>query len=900
MDYDNIRQKAAEWMIARDWKRRTAKRGGFNQSLFEHTIYELDALLTLWPILSKSWGLSEQDLASLAVGSVAHDVGKETSEWQNYVLAEKGLVSYTPHVVEDLTQAAVDRLFEALGLTGALDDAKAFVRYHMQATKTTDSLIFDVINKGDKSNRWMTLSNIVAEIDNVCSAKGLLEGVRALERSSIGKHLSVVYHLVQIRGVSTTLLHRAAIEAYGAAGWRPLLHYSNGTIYVASSADQVVEPTMCAIELRLAELVETAMGKDFAKAVVTTDFRASAIAMPPLFDHREIEAYLAVAGTRVTGGENRFSKRIEGASSKAGIEKMVCNYLTLSTGKDVKSVKLDILVRESQRISRAYPEMCVFKFFKAAIDAEIVGEAVADAMLAKYASDLPKPGKGKKPVNITPQMITQIEYDRTFGKGAFDALMKTSTLMPARDMALTIDHYWPHPGKRFGLDTKKVESAPDDARRIALIKSLTGIAQAVYAALPPENQPTRSTAKEIAGHFLIDLLHPTARTEWTSAAQEQLTIYEKSKASAKNPAGEHLCPICNTRFGVGSAAKAAFLDKPESHTNRAVSHGSPGYIVICSACKYERFIQQLLLGGKPSELLVLFPHMNIGQRNGTELVEKAREMLSWAMLRMSNDNDDPNEHVSLSLTQMIARKLSEQDVFTLSPRALLDIFTYSASGDARKKNRKALEEGLRENFLETVDDLNASWETDFSDWDTAVQALIDGKVTESTALGIRADVYKLYPTLNIVCQTPHLILVPLLYPMAVGKDSEVNTAIRRLFAMLILGLSLDCSVAVLNSGDAITFEGGEGIARVPKVPALRDLVGNEWVSLDQAEKWLKAIGAASLIAQATGLPERSNLYQILSAPTPGHILRRIEQQSESGAASYKHIQHLEILKEVMR
>jgi hypothetical protein len=892
MDVKAVRMHAAEWMIARGWKRRTAKRGGFNQSLFEHTIYELDALLTLWPILSKSWGLGEQDLAALSVGSVAHDVGKETPEWQNYVLADKGTVPYTPHVVEDLTQAAVDMLFEILGLIGSLDDAKAFVRYHMQATKTTDSLIFDVINKGDKSNRWMTLSSIVAEIDNVCSAKGLLEGVRALERSSIGKHLNVTYHLVQIRGVSTTLLHKATIEAYEAAGWRPLLHYSNGTIYVASSADQLTEPTVSAVELRLAALVETAMGKDFSKAVVTTDFRASAIAMPPLFDHREIKAYLTIAGTRVAGGENRFSKRLEGTSSRASVEKMVCNYLTLSTGKDVKAVKTDILVRESQRISRAYPEMCIFKFFKAAIDVDIVGEAVTDEARIEYAVAVPKPSK--------PQMIAQIEYDKVFGDGAFDALMKTSTLMPARDMALTIDHYWLKPGKRFGLTTDKVESAPDDARRTGLIKALTEIAQTVYAALPPENQPTRSSPKEIAGHFLVDLLHPSAKDEWTSVAQEQLTIYEKSKASAKSPTGDHLCPICNTRFGEGAAAKAAYLDKPESHTNRAVSHGSPGYIVICSACKYERFIQQLLLGGKPAELLVLFPRMNIGQGSGAELVQKAREMMSWAMLRMSNDNDDPNEHVSLSLTQMIARKLSEQDVFTLSSQALLDVFTYSASKDKQKEYRKQLEEGLREAFGDTVEDLNDSWGIDFSNWDMAVQALIDGKVAESTALGIRADVYKLQPTLSIVCQTPHLILMPLLHSMAVGKDSEVNTAIRRLFAMLILGLSLDCSVAVLNSGDAITFEGGEGIARVPKVPVLRDLVGDEWVSLDQAEKWLKAIGAASLIAQATGLPERSNLYQILSAPTPGHILRRIEQQSESGAASYKHIRHLETLKEVMR
>jgi len=385
-----------------------------------------------------------------------------------------------------------------------------------------------------------------------------------------------------------------------------------------------------------------------------------------------------------------------------------------------------------------------------------------------------------------------------------------------------------------------------------------------------------------------------------SVVQQQLAAYGASKEKAKSPKGEHFCPICNAQFGEGPAAKAAYLDKPESHTNRAVSHGSPGYIVICPACKYERFIQNLLLGGKPAEILVLLPRMNIGQGSGAELVHKAHELWASASRLMSNDTDDPNVHVSLALTQMIARKLSEQDVFTLSPRALLDVFTYSASADTRKKCRKELADALREYIGETVNDLNASWGTDFGDWDAAVQALANGKVKDETALAIRADVYRLQPTLKIVCQTPHLILLPLRDPMAVGKDAEVNAAIRRLFAMLVLGLALDCSVAILGSGDAITFEGGEGVARVPKVPALRDLVGSEWVSLDTAEKWLKAIGAASLIAQATGLPERSNLYQILSAPTPGHILRRIEEQSDSGAASYKHIKHLETLKEVLR
>jgi hypothetical protein len=870
MDYNDIRQKATAWMITRDWKRRTAKRGGFNQSLFEHTIYELDALLTLWPILSKSWGLGEQDLAALAVGSVAHDVGKEMPEWQNYVLADRGTVPYTPHIVEDLTQAAVDKLFEALGLTGSLDDAKAFVRYHMQATKTSDSLIFDVINKGSKSNRWMTLSNIVAEIDNVCSAKGLLEGVRALERSSIGKHLNVTYHLVQIRGVSTALLHRAAIEAYEAAGWRPLLHYSNGTIYVASSADKVAEPTVRDIESRLAAIVNGAMQADYSRLIVGNP-TTTVLPKPELFDYREMRAYLETAGGRV--GYTAFLRRqLEDVGTRKGRKNTVKEYMgRVPTDKEVE--------KHSQRISDAYPETAVFCFFKAAFNGGLLGDA-------------------QKPTTL------KEAYEEVFGKGTFESFKKSSAqLSPARHMQLVIDPFWELPGSHFGLATAKVGQAPNAARKAALVNALASIAAKVYATL--ELPPQRIAGSTVAQVVINDLVCPTRTNGVEMLVSEQLEAYVACKEYAGRDNGRpHICPICNRVFSEGTLANDSLIDQPGSFTNRIPSHGGPNGDVLCTSCKFEIFLRQLLLGGKPAELLVLFPRMNIGQGSGVELVRRARELQNRAMSLMSNDTQDPNEHVSLSLTQMIARKLSEQDVFTLSPHALLDLFTYSASGKARDKSQKELEDKLREEYGETVDDLNDSWGTDFDSWNVAVQALIDNRVSFGEARDILKEVYNLYPVLQFVCQTPHLILIPVSrsFAMRVGKDEEakVNAAIRRLFTMLILGLALDCSVAVLNSGDAITFEGGEGVARVPKAPALRDLVGDEWVSLDQAEKWLKAIGAASLIAQATGLPERSNLYQILSAPTPGHILRRIEQQSESGAASYKHIRHLETLKEVMR
>lgn len=101
------------------------------------------------------------------------------------------------------------------------------------------------------------------------------------------------------------------------------------------------------------------------------------------------------------------------------------------------------------------------------------------------------------------------------------------------------------------------------------------------------------------------------------------------------------------------------------------------------------------------------------------------------------------------------------------------------------------------------------------------------------------------------------------YDFAVGEESDTNSALRELFALLLIGLALDCSIAAIDSGESITFVGGEGVARVPTVPAIRDLIGSDWVSLERAKIWLEKIGAASLLADVTAYPERSNLYEIL-------------------------------------
>lgn len=92
MNMEKIREKSATWMLNRGWKKIAAKRREFQQSLFEHTMVELDALLSLVSILRKPkhFKLTEEEEKILIASVVAHDAGKEKPEWQEYISSTRG------------------------------------------------------------------------------------------------------------------------------------------------------------------------------------------------------------------------------------------------------------------------------------------------------------------------------------------------------------------------------------------------------------------------------------------------------------------------------------------------------------------------------------------------------------------------------------------------------------------------------------------------------------------------------------------------------------------------------------------------------------------------------------------------------------------------------------------
>lgn len=930
-DYQSIREQAIEFMLGRGWKTKTAKIRTFQQSLFDHTLVEVDALITLLPVLRPTFSptLSEQEEQILLTSIIAHDVGKELDEWQKYVHGERKFLS---DVNRELTKEVVPQLAAQLGFTAGIEEMISGVLLHMRNERTPAKEATQLLFGQHTNHRWRTLATIIDAIDNFCSAPGLFQGLQALEKQVIlSGHIRTAYHLVQIRGVSTTFLHRAAIDAFVARGWSPLLHYSNGTIYVANSTEQLSEPTLKGIEQMLAEKLQEALPANIANLIVGNPL-ATMLPKPDLFDLQDLRACLKVAAQKINRAS--FARKPE-AKRRETVE----DYFR----QKVKPVPVtsEILEEQTERIGAAQPEMCVFKFFKYALAESLLGDAVTPEAQQTYA-DFAEVGSKKKVANVTPQTVVRVEYDRVFGTGAYADLRRTSTLQPAHDMALTVDRFWLLDGAQFDLDLSEVEHLIDHhEREELLIDTLVTIANRVYMALPEPNRPTRATPAYIAREFMYDLVHPIAGKDIDHIGAEQLRAYTETKDNARRDKGQHLCPICNQAFENGAIARADFLANPESHTNRAVAHGSAGSIAICNACKYERFLQQILLGNKVSDVLVIFPRMNIGHSSGEVLRRKALEVWDKARMLMSSDNPDPDQHVSLGFISSAARKLlntkAHIDIFRLSPKELVDLITYQSSAETAKKHRRELKRHLQDLYGVddlTVEELNENWATDYTTADQAIEALLAGEVSDDDARKALAEAFRLAPQFHVVCQTPHMIMVPLVNPIAMGEDTDTNAGIRELFVSLILGLSLDCSVAVVKTGEVITFYGDKGVARIPAIPALRELIGRylrrqryrqneqdtasaqapidtEWIPISlivtsEAEpkyispgkSLIQAIGTAALLAGDTALSERSSLYAILKSPTVGHILRRIEQKSRSGQASFQHIHLLDILEEV--
>jgi CRISPR type I-D-associated protein Csc3/Cas10d len=267
-----IYERAISYMNQQGWQRLTAKSRGFEQSLFDHTRIEIDTLMQLAPILSRPnhFGLTEDELKLLVVALMAHDIGKQLPEWQDYILGRRGALS---DVNRKLTADVVPTLYPALGLEPNPDAERVIencINLHMRHERRPGNVLDAVLGARESQVRWFTLAGIVFHLDNLCSIGSVSSALAYLrdERHIFYWHLHSSHHQVNVRGVSTPMLHRAAEDAFDEKGWTPLLYFREATIYVKSAAASKEKPAQEAIQNRLSRVLQDNLQGEVAKLMV--------------------------------------------------------------------------------------------------------------------------------------------------------------------------------------------------------------------------------------------------------------------------------------------------------------------------------------------------------------------------------------------------------------------------------------------------------------------------------------------------------------------------------------------------------------------------------------------------------------------------------------------------------
>ncbi len=678
------------WMRQRNWREKLAKsRSG--QSLYEHSLIELDVFLQLAPMLRdrKHYGLSDAEENILMVSLIVHDAGKETDDWQAYVAS---LASpWVSHILPELSKKLVPEICSALGLAAMSSEVHRVMGHcagiHHDRPGQSDAAVIEAMLTG-ASDRFLTLANLVKAIDHLCSANSASEAVfTAGTDAGLQKHLRLTAHELVPRGVSTTLLHRAAQHAFGQAGWKPLLYFATGTVYVADLSVEITVPSSEDICAALTSELETALKCDVTTLMVGSP-TGNILPKPELLSFKEIHQYLSIAGKRI--GPLSFAKKKFDARRK-----VVTKYLKLkgnSEGPGEAEVE-----RQSGRISAAQPEMLVFKFFKSLMDPGKIPTVGADG------------------ANLTKQ-----KYEARFGVGSWDQLQTTSTLMAADDMANTVDYYWNLPGDSTDHpEVTRVEELPDQTRMDLLVDILSNIACSVFESIGRPS-PRDALAGSMAQSFVSDVLVPNRGNSVKTIASDQLHHYRQSKPNAGKhlATAAYLCPICNKPFGAdaGRKASADFIEKPEAHTNRGVSHGSFGSVMVCSTCYHERVLRQLLMG-HPAEIIAMSPRLNLGPLNGVSLLQKVRE---WA--DAANDAKGMAFGFSMSFTNQAAQQVRDHDPFEIEPKELIKLFRYRYTSETQKRRRKEALDCLKEAFDGDLESLNTACPESYPDWETALAA----------------------------------------------------------------------------------------------------------------------------------------------------------------------------------
>ncbi|MEA2033794.1 MAG: hypothetical protein U9N41_09465, partial [Euryarchaeota archaeon] len=304
----------ADFVLKRGWKLKLAKKEPIEQSLFIHSINELGAIQRYLEMSPHPF--NNEEFIKLYIASVTHDCEKETDEWQEKIsFGEKPPYHTNPEYAKKF----VDALLIFLKKNGIdvefdqddINDIISSQALHMKASAKRPSNVFEEMTRGHKSGRWSEISHLVDLFDDIVSkesAESVIDLLNKDEYMMLNERLDFTYHKIGIvRGILTSLLHKACEKAYEKHGFTPFLYYPNSTLYARLKKKEFNgEITIDKIKDSLKEVLnEFIRGIDNESKVVIENPQTKLFSGREFFDKELVDKYFITLRRKYRAKNNK-------------------------------------------------------------------------------------------------------------------------------------------------------------------------------------------------------------------------------------------------------------------------------------------------------------------------------------------------------------------------------------------------------------------------------------------------------------------------------------------------------------------------------------------------------------------------------------------------------------------
>jgi len=881
----------ADFISKRGWKLKIAKKEPIEQSLFIHSINELGVIKNYLQIHSHPF--NESEIAKLCIASITHDCEKETDEWQTRLrIGEKP----PHHTNPEYAKRFIDELLEFLKKKGErpdfdkddINDIISSQPLHMKAASKSPHIVFDEMSRKHKSERWSEIANLIELFDKIVSLSSVESSIDLLSKDEykmLNERVEFKYHKISnVRGILTSLLHKACEKSHDGHGFTPFLYYVDGTLYFRVRRNVPdTEISIDEIKVSLKNVInEFIRNIEVDKKVVIENPQTKLFRGREFFEKQLIDKYFFSLQRKYRAKVDRGTLRmliiryfgsLESAKERLGLQRVKDSEIVDTIMQNIYnySSKFPEFINEFREIvdiSVSKPQQYIFQLFK-----EIIEE-----------------------VNIDESVIADIEkeYDAFFGNGTYK-LLKRLTNDPNKNFNLFIKPYWE---KEISISGNMMKVKHID------VKKQSEILSDVFVNILKKNidkclkLPKDEFVDEIVELLTSDLICPYAIDVKTIAnyAEEQLTTIGKSKKKLFNESkGKRLCPVCYKVMPNASPITAAFLSREKGvakvFNNQAIGgSGFGGSVNICRLCYAELLLRRVILGRAPSDLVILFPSLNFAKIQGSAILERMREIQNKLGQFFSFNNPDLNVRPQLNnvreITTTILEKSAEEISAELNPDKFIESFKIKISDETRKNDLNKLEDKIKD-LWDSVDNFNKEFDTTYATFKEIANDIFENKCKipeiERNQIIEEAGINPI--RYSLVCETPNFIMLSLPLTFSYNEDeAEVNILLKRLLFASYIYLLTDCAVMVIPGKEVIHISQTKKTIYVQPNATLKSIIKEDWISLFDIQKWMVAISAAVKLAYEGGYSGRSGIFEVLTQPTVGHILSRVtSQKTQAGA-----------------